>query len=39
MPALVDTDTGIRIFESGAIMMYVAEKHGKFFPQDMAKKY
>ena len=39
MPALVDTDTGIRIFESGAIMMYIAEKHGRFFPQDMAKKY
>jgi GST-like protein len=39
MPALVDTDSGIRIFESGAIMMYIAEKHGRFFPQDMAKKY
>jgi GST-like protein len=44
MPALVDTtpnDGGepIRIFESGAIMMYIAEKHGKFFPQDQAKKY
>ena len=39
MPALVDSDSGIRIFESGAIMMYIAEKHGRFYPQDMAKKY
>lgn len=39
MPALADTETGVRIFESGAIMMYIAEKHGRFFPQDLAKKY
>lgn len=39
MPALVDTDTGVAIFESAAIMMYVAEKAGKFWPQDAGKKY
>ena len=44
MPVMVDdapTGAGkpIVIFESGAIMMYIAEKHGKFYPQDMAKKY
>ncbi|HEY1710888.1 MAG TPA: glutathione S-transferase N-terminal domain-containing protein [Rhizomicrobium sp.] len=44
MPALVDTEPKgggepIRIFESGAIMMYIAEKHGKFFPQEQHKKY
>jgi len=44
MPALVDTapmggGAPVRIFESGAIMMYIAETHGKFYPQDMAKKY
>ncbi|MEI9996215.1 MAG: glutathione binding-like protein [Rhizomicrobium sp.] len=44
MPALVDTapkggGAPIRIFESGAIMMYVAEREGRFFPQDTAKKY
>ena len=39
MPALVDTEpkgggAPIRIFESGAIMMYIAEKEGRFFPQE-----
>ena len=44
MPALVDTapkggGAPIRIFESGAIMMYIAEKEGKFFPQGQHAKY
>jgi GSH-dependent disulfide-bond oxidoreductase len=44
MPALVDhspSDGGapISVFESGAIMMYLAEKHGRFFPQDVRGKY
>ena len=43
MPALVDTapksGEPIAIFESGAIMMYVAEKAGKFYPQDTHKRY
>jgi len=39
MPALVDHDPvgggpPISVFESGAMMMYIAEKEGKFFPQD-----
>jgi GST-like protein len=39
MPALVDhapKDGGapISVFESGAIMMYIAEKEGRFWPQD-----
>ena len=43
MPALVDTEPKggkpVTIFESGAIMMYLAEKFGRFWPQDPAKKY
>jgi GST-like protein len=39
MPAMVDHDPvgggpPISVFESGAMMMYIAEKEGKFFPQD-----
>lgn len=29
IPAIVDTDTGISMFESGAILVYLAEKTGK----------
>ncbi len=44
MPALVDHQPlgggdPISIFESGAIMMYIAEKTEKFWPQDPARKY
>jgi GST-like protein len=44
MPAIVDhapKDGGapVSIFESGAIMMYMAEKEGRFWPQDVRGKY
>ncbi|HEY5300158.1 MAG TPA: glutathione S-transferase N-terminal domain-containing protein [Acetobacteraceae bacterium] len=44
MPALVDHDPAgggapISVFESGAIMMYIAEKIGRFWPQDVREKY
>ena len=36
MPAIVDHDAEqpVPIFESGAIMFYLAQKHGKFLPSD-----
>jgi GST-like protein len=44
MPAIVDhAPTGggepITIFESGAIMMYVAEKAGRFYPSELRARY
>jgi GST-like protein len=32
IPAITDQDTGLSLMESGAIMLYLAEKHGKFLP-------
>jgi len=34
MPAIVDHETEISVFESGAILMYLGEKYGQFFSQD-----
>ncbi|RED12298.1 glutathione-dependent disulfide-bond oxidoreductase [Pontivivens insulae] len=34
IPALLDTETGSRVFESGAILLYLAEKFGAFLPTD-----
>ena len=44
MPAMIDhnpTDGGdpISVFESGSIMMYIAEREGRFWPQDIRGKY
>lgn len=38
MPAIVDHETGISVFEGGAILIYLAEKAGKFLPQDIAQR-
>jgi GSH-dependent disulfide-bond oxidoreductase len=35
IPALMDHDTGARVFESGAILLYLAEKFGAFLPTDL----
>jgi len=38
IPAIYDHETGIALMESGAIMIYLAEKYGKFLPSDPMKK-
>lgn len=44
MPAIVDFEpltgqTPKPVFESGAILMYLAEKYNRFLPQEMGQKY
>jgi len=34
IPAIVDSDTGMSLMESGAILMYLAEKTGQLMPED-----
>lgn len=38
IPALFDTTTGTRVFESGAILLYLAEKFGAFLPENLAAR-
>ncbi len=39
IPALIDRETDVRIFESGAILLYLAEKSGKLLPSDLVGRY
>jgi GST-like protein len=38
IPVLLDRSTGIRVFESGSILLYLAEKFDAFLPKDFAKR-
>lgn len=39
IPVLVDEDTGVTLFESAAILLYLAEKTGQLLPQDLPGRW
>jgi GST-like protein len=39
IPAIVDHDNGMSLFESGAILIYLADKTGKLMPKDGEGRY
>ena len=39
IPAIIDRDTNTTVFESGVILMYLADKTGKFLPVEQKARY
>lgn len=39
IPAIIDTDNSLHLMESGAILLYLAEKTGKLWSQDFPTKW
>jgi GST-like protein len=39
IPAIVDHDTGTKMMQSGAILLYLAKKTGRFLPEDEAARW
>jgi GST-like protein len=39
IPAIIDTDNGLHLMESGAILLYLAEKSGRLWPQEFPAKW
>ena len=39
IPAIVDRDNGLALMESGAIMIYLADKTGRFLPREGEARY
>lgn len=39
IPAIVDQDTNMTVFESGAILIYLAEKTGQFLPTNHVERF
>lgn len=38
IPALLDKSNGVKVFETGSILVYLAEKYGAFLSTDIAKR-
>ena len=38
IPAIIDRETGARMMESGAILLYLAEKTGRLMPKDEMRR-
>ena len=39
IPAIIDRENDLAVFESGAILIYLAEKTGELMPKDPAGRY